>query len=227
MNVEETLTELKSLGTEQNRKVYARHGVGEPMFGVSYANLGKLRKRIKVDQSLAEQLWASGIHDARVLATMIADPEAIKASQLDAWAKDVRSYVLANAVSALTAKTPFAVKKFEKWSASRTGWIASSGWDVLAVLAGGSELPDEYFATQLVRIEANIHRAENRVRYSMNGALIGIGLRNETLQAAAIEAAGRIGKVEVDHGETSCQTPDAAAYIRKAVASKAARKKKS
>ena len=52
----------------------------------------------------------------------------------------------------------------------------------------------------------------------MNQALISIGLRSPSLRKAAVAAAGRIGKVEVDHGETSCQTPDAAAYIAKAAA---------
>jgi len=66
------------MGTAQNRKVYARHGVGEDMYGVSYSNLGKLRKSIKRHHALAEQLWATGNHDARVLATMIADPAEMK-----------------------------------------------------------------------------------------------------------------------------------------------------
>ena len=75
MNKTQTLARLKALGTAQNRKVYGSHGVTGAMFGVSYANLGKLRKEIKVDHKLAEQLWASRNHDARVLATMIADSE--------------------------------------------------------------------------------------------------------------------------------------------------------
>lgn len=53
MTLQETLRELKSLGTEQNRKLYARHGVTNEMFGVSYANLDKLKKKIKMDHALA------------------------------------------------------------------------------------------------------------------------------------------------------------------------------
>ena len=71
MNKTQALQKLKSLGTAQNRKIYARHGAGEAMFGVSYADLGKTKKEIKTDHPLAESLWASGNHDARVLATMV------------------------------------------------------------------------------------------------------------------------------------------------------------
>jgi hypothetical protein len=82
------------------------------------------------------------------------------------------------------------------------------------------ELPDEYFENHLEMIERGIHSAKNRVRAAMNGALIGIGMRNSRLEKKALAAAARIGRVEVDHGETGCKTPDAAAYIRKAAARK-------
>ena len=80
---------LEKAGTEQNRKVYARHGGVGAMFGVSYAELGKLKKKIKQDHALALGLWESGVHDARILATKIADAEAMKASEIDAWARTI------------------------------------------------------------------------------------------------------------------------------------------
>ncbi len=74
MTVDDVLRELEALGSEQTRKTYRRHGVIEPLHGVSYGDLGKLKKRLKVNHPLALELWASGIHEARLLATMIADP---------------------------------------------------------------------------------------------------------------------------------------------------------
>ena len=68
----------------------------------------------------------------------------------------------------------------------------------------------------LVTIERQIHRSPNRARYAMNGALISIGVFKPALCNQAIEAARRIGKVDVDHGETFCKTPDAVPYIEKA-----------
>ena len=60
----------------------------------------------------------------------------------------------------------------------------------------------------------------------MNSALIAIGIRNSALESKALSAAKKIGKVDVDHGETSCKTPDAAKYIRKTVERKKQRKKR-
>ena len=59
MNVQEALDTLKSLGTEQNRKIYRRHGAGEDVYGVSFAHLKDLKKKIKTDHDLAVALWES------------------------------------------------------------------------------------------------------------------------------------------------------------------------
>jgi 3-methyladenine DNA glycosylase AlkD len=223
MKLKEAMAALEAAGSEQTRKTYRRHGVQGDMFGVSYAVLEKLRKTIKVDHELAEGLWKTGNHDARVLATMIADPNQTSAGVLTAWANDSQNHVLAGAVSTLARKTRSAESCFREWSVSPTEAVSAAGWHLLAELATHEEsLPDPFFEEQLKRIEEHIHSSMNRARYSMNGALIAIGCRNPRLEKQALQAAKRIGKVEVDHGDTSCQTPDAAAYIKKC----AARKKK-
>ncbi len=90
--------------------------------------------------------------------------------------------------------------------------------DSLAGLAAASDTstPDDYWEERLGTIEREIHTAANRVRYSMNAALIAIALRNPVLKKKALSAAKRIGKVVVDHGETGCKTPDAAEYVERA-----------
>jgi 3-methyladenine DNA glycosylase AlkD len=219
MNYAQVMKELEALGTAQNRKVYARHGGGENMFGVSFANLGKLKKQLKVDHELAEQLWASGNQDAQVLATMIADPNVLTDKQAEAWLKDLSNYGLSEMFGDLVAKSPLALKKAEKWHKSKDEWVATTGWRMIAQLAmSNSQLTDEYFDPYLELIANGIHQQKNRVRYEMNGALIAIGIRNEKLEKKAITIAKKIGKVEVDHGETGCKTPDAAEYIAKALA---------
>jgi 3-methyladenine DNA glycosylase AlkD len=216
MEYNEVMRELEAMGTAQNRKIYGRHGVRGDMFGVSYANLGKLKKKIKVDHDLAVALWASGNHDARVLATMVADPEMVTARDLDTWVKELDNYVLTDAFSGLAGKSAAGRKKINRWIKSRSEWIKSAGWNLVGGMALHSEdVDDAVLETYLKTIESGIHTAPNRVRHSMNMALISIGMRNAALEKKAVAAAGRIGKVEVDHGETSCKTPDAAAYIKK------------
>ncbi len=219
MTLAEAMKELESCGTAQTRKTYARHGVGEKMFGVSYANLYKMQKKIKVDHGLAQQLWATGVHDAQILATLIADPAQTTDSQAEAWAKVVGNYVTMGMLMRFLAKTPLARKKAEKWNKSKEEWIGAAGWGLVAQLAlNDRSLPDEYFDPYLETIERDIHKRKNRARYEMNGALIAIGLRNGKLEKKALAVAKKIGKVEVDHGETACKTPDAADYIAKALA---------
>ena len=217
MTKNEVVARLKTAGTAQNRKVYRRHGVLGDKYGVRYAELGKFTKQIKTDHDLAVQLWDTGNHDARILATMIADPAKMKAALLDSWSRDLDSYPLTDAFVVLVSKTDFAPKKMEKWAPAKSEWIAQAGWALLSHLAvKHTDLPDSFFLEHLETIEREIHSRKNRVRHSMNGALIAIGLRNPNLEQRALAAAAGIGKVEVDHGETNCKTPDAAAYIRKA-----------
>lgn len=219
MNRDQAMAELETLGTEQNRKVYARHGVTGEAFGVSYGNLEKLRKKAGKDTALAGELWATGNHDARVLATKVADPKKVSAETLDAWSADLENYVLTDAVAALAGKSPQAAELAERWSRSEKEFQAAAGWSLLASLAmqapdrGG--LPDEDLSRRLEEIETGIAAAANRVRYAMNNALIAIGAYRPALTERAVAAASAIGPVEVDHGETGCKTPDAAAYIEK------------
>ncbi len=221
MDVQEALDTLKSLGTEQNRKIYRRRGVAEDVYGVSYADLKNLKKKLKVNHDLAEGLWATSNHDGRILGAMVADPKRMDGGDLDRWAGRLRSRTETDAFAGVAAASPGAREALERWieaAGSDTEWVACAGWKVLAHLAMNDPgLPDEYFERHLARIEKEIHSAKNWVRYDMNNALIAIGIRNPTLEKKAVAAAGRIGKVEVDHGETGCKTPDAVPYIKKAL----------
>jgi len=221
MDLDTAMTTLEAAGTAQNRKVYRRHGVSDPLFGVSYAEQRKLAKKIKTDHNLARELWTTGNHDARILATLIADPEAADEGLEDAWAADLDNYVLADAFTAYLASSPRAQPVFERWRDDGDEWKGQTAWGLLSHLA----MKDDTFTDDELRgflevIEQEIHGRANRVRHSMNAALIAIGLRNEALRDAALTAARRIGPVEVDHGETGCKTPAAEPYIEKGWARK-------
>lgn len=220
MNLEQALAALEDVGTAQNRKVYGRHGVSGDMFGVSYANLEKLRKQIKKNHDLAVALWVTGNHDAKVLATKIADPKQLSASDLDDWSRALGDYVITDAFSAMAAKSPHAAEKIDAWAGADDEWVAAASWTMLSSVLVGKKHSYEtaVLEAKLATIEAEIHGRENRVRYAMNNALIAIALVDGDLQAKATAAAERIGAVEVDHGETGCKTPEAVSYIANAVA---------
>lgn len=218
MNLNSALRELKRRGTAQNRKIYRRHGIGENMYGVSFTDLRLLAKQIKLDHDLAIHLWATGNHDAQVLATLIADPQQFDAKTLDAWAKDLGNYAITDQFVGLVTRTAYWQKKAEKWHTARSEWIARAGWNLIGQLAlREPALPHGYFAPYLTKIKMGIQQQKNRVREAMNNALIAIGVRDDELQAQALEIAKTIGVVEIDHGETNCKTPDATAYILRTI----------
>ena len=222
MDCKTVLGELQKRGTAQNRKVYARHGVGECMFGVSYADLKKMTRTYRGKHELALALWASGNHDARILATMIADPERATVSLLNEWVKDLDNYITTDAFSTFVGNTPHVSKKMEQWMKSPKEWVATAGWNLLGGLAVRDEsLPDTFFKPYLKIVRGTIHQQKNRVRHSMNHALICIGVRSQGLHKLAVSVAKKVGKVEVNHGKTSCKTPDAIAYMEKTLTHRA------
>jgi 3-methyladenine DNA glycosylase AlkD len=218
------LTELEAAGSAQTRKTYARHGIGEAQYGVSYAALNALEKQVKRekqparDHQIALELWASGNHDARVLATRLADPKQMDETRLNAWVRELDNYVLTDAFSVLAARTPPAQPLAYRWIDANGEWIEATGWNVLGQLVLDGTLPDADCQRLLPRIEQEIHDSKNRVGYAMNNVVIAIGARGGALAHDAIAAARRIGPVIVDHGQTGCKTPDAGPYIEKALA---------
>lgn len=217
----EVMKELRAKGTAQNVKVYSRHGAGENLYGVSFADLRKLARRIGKDHDLALRLWDSGSEDARILATMIADPQDLKTSTVNKWIKGVHYYVLSDQLAELISRSPIAIAKMEQLMSSRGEFQRACGYAVLAsALKNGVDVPDEDCRRYLRVIEAEIHASPNRARYSMNNAVIAVGIYKPSLTREAEAAAARIGKVVVDHGDTSCRTPDAVTYIHKSLARK-------
>ena len=223
-NFSAVMAELEAVGTAQNRKVYARHGAAEPVFGVSYAELGRIAKPIKTDHALAVELWDSGNHDARVLALRVADPAVVDEPLAGRWLRDVDNYILAEGLGGLCAQSPPARELSDAWRDSPAEWTASTGWFIVTCTA---ENPDVWSAAELRglvgQIEGEIGERPNRVRHEMNGALIVIALRDAGLRRAVLAAVARIGPVKVDHGQTGCKTPDVAPYVERTLAHRAAK----
>ncbi|MEM9463738.1 MAG: DNA alkylation repair protein [Actinomycetota bacterium] len=221
--LDEAMAALEAAGTAQNRTVYARHGAGEPMFGVSYADLDRLAKPYRADHELGLELFATGNHDARQLAAKIVDPARFRVADADGWAKAIDCYITAEAVAAVVARSSHARSRSDRWRDRRSEWIASAGWGVVANTAEDDIWTTAELEGLLGQIEAEIHDRPNRVRHEMNQALITIGLRSPGLRRRAVATAKRIGPVTVDHGETNCKTPEAIGYIEKTVAYREAR----
>jgi hypothetical protein len=137
---------------------------------------------------------------------------------LEAMLKDVNCPSLSTALSNLAQRSPMAEKTMRKWVARKTDLARATGWMMLTGIA--RERPDMFslkeYGEFLTTIEAEIHQAPNRTRHAMNSALISMGTYID--ERRALSCAKRIGKVHVDHGDTSCKTQEAEPYIKKAAA---------
>jgi len=218
MSAREVLSTLKKLGKPQTAAIYRKHGAGDNVFGVLTSDIGRLQKKIKVDHSLAMDLWKTRNAEARMLALQVADPDRVSRAVADKFVKEGPVRFVGCYLSALVARSAIADTTMRDWMKSRDELTREMGYGVLAarLKSDPGSVSDADAGKILATIENEIHGSANWARYAMNNAVIAIGVFKPALQSRAIESARRIGKVEVDHGDTSCKTPNAVAYIEKA-----------
>lgn len=217
MTLTEAMAALEAAGSAQTRKTWARHGAPEPMFGVSYATLKALLKRIKVDHELALGLWETGNYDARNLAVKVADPARMSPPELDVWAQDPTAGLFSSYVAMLAVEGPHAPELVARWLSATDEGRQRAAWHLVGALATHDlDLPDPWFAKRLAELELGLHDAQNEVRRVMNACLISIGCRDAVHREAALATAARLGPVTIDHGDTDCKTFNAHEYIEKA-----------
>lgn len=220
MTVDEVLAELEALGNASTKKTLVKHGAREPIFGVKIEDLKKtLLKRVKGDQALALALYDTGNSDAMYLAGMAVEPALMTKAQLKRWAKGAYWYMISGyTVAGVAAESKHAWELALEWIDSKQEQVANAGWCTLAAWMGitpDEELPLEELKRLLDRVERQIHTAQNRVRQAMNQFVIAAGGCVAPLTPYAMSVAKRIGKVEVDVGDTACKVPLATEYIEK------------
>ena len=218
MNAQEVVATLRKLGKPQTAAIYKRHGSGDDVCGVLTSDITKLQKKIRIDHALAMELWKTGNAEARILALLIADPAKLTRRDANRFVRDRQAHFLYCYLSGLVARSPIADETMRSWMESPEEFTCETGYEILSLRLkhDPDSIRDEDAETWLATIEKNIHSSPNWARYAMNGAVISIGVFKPELRRKAIDAAHRIGEVDVDHGETTCKTPNAVAYIEKA-----------
>lgn len=231
---DDVMSELESMGSEQTRKIYRSHGASGEFFGVKVGDLKLVMKKAKKAGDahlLALELWDSGNGDARYLAGLMADADRITKKQLESWMKQADWYWLSeHAVAGVAAESPHALACARTWIDAKPEHVAAGGWATWShwvSIAPDDEIDASEIGELIDRVERTIHDRPGRVRYTMNGFLIAVGTWVPALRARALEAARRVGKVEVDMGATACKVPAADQAIAKAVARNAGKKRKS
>jgi 3-methyladenine DNA glycosylase AlkD len=196
-NADALVADLKRRANPANVAGMARFGINpKNTLGVSVADLRRLAKPYRRQHGVARLLWATGIHEARVLATIIADPARTTATELDRWALDLDSWDTCDQFCMnLVGRTPHAWAKVAKWSRDRREFVRRAGFSLIAVLATHDKTaPDENFIALLPLIRADATDERNFVKKAVNWALRGIGKRNPRLRRAALAEAKRLAE---------------------------------
>jgi 3-methyladenine DNA glycosylase AlkD len=221
MNVKQVLDELKGLGSEQIRKIFLKHGVEEPLYGVKIEELKKFQKKIKKDHGLSLGLFDSGIADAQYLAGLIADENKITPDDLRHWAANARGAMVREyTVPWVASESPHGWELALEWIASKDEDLQVAGWSTLSnviSLRPDTELDLKKIKSLLQVVKRDIHKALNRVRYVMNGFVISAGTYISSLTDECQAIGKAIGKVSVEMNGTACKVPYSPEYIQKSI----------
>jgi len=195
VTVKEIIAELKKHGSEYNRQGMKRFGINvDKAFGVNVPVMRKLAKRIGRNHVLALKLWESGYHEARHVATMIADPKLTTKTLLNRWVKDFNSWdIVDGSCSNLIRKTEYAYEMIPKWAKSNKEFVRRTAFSLIAYLAvHDKKKSDEEFLQFFPLIKEYSTDERNFVKKAVNWSLRQIGKRSSFLRDQAIKLAEEI-----------------------------------
>jgi 3-methyladenine DNA glycosylase AlkD len=221
MNVETVMEELEALGKERMKKMYTSNGAHEPLFGVATGAMKPMARKIKIDQPLAEELYATGNYDAMYFAGIIADPNGMTESDYDRWIDAAYFYMLSDYVVAVTlSESNIAQEVADKWIASGEELKMSAGWSCYCWLLGNRkdvEFSESKISNMLDLVEKTIHDSPERAKASMNNFLSTVGISYLPLHEKAVETAKAVGIVEVKRDNKKSSFLNASEGIQKQV----------
>ncbi|MGX9134623.1 DNA alkylation repair protein [Rummeliibacillus sp. JY-2-4R] len=201
MNFEMVMQELEALGKERTKKIYMSNGAHEPLFGVATGAMKPIAKKIKNNQQLAEELYATGNYDAMYFAGIIAEPKVMTESDFDRWIDTAYFYMLSDFVVAVTlAESDIAQEVADKWIGSGDELRMSAGWSCYCWLLGNRkdhEFSESKLASMLNQVKQTIHESPERTKSAMNNFLYTVGTSYIPLHEKAIETAAAVGIVEM------------------------------
>jgi 3-methyladenine DNA glycosylase AlkD len=199
MTAPEIIAELRARANPANVAGMARYGINtHRTLGVPVYELRALAKQIGRDHALAAKLWSSGIHEARILATIVDDPKQVTRRQMGAWARDFDSWdVCDQACQNLFRYTPHAWDMAVKWAQAQREFVRRAGFAMMAGLAGKDKhARDDDFIELFPLLAAAAIDERNMVKKALNWALRAIGKRNPNLCKKAIAAAREIQSID-------------------------------
>ena len=198
MQYNEVIARLKAEANPANAAGMARFGISSTnTLGISIYTLRKIAKEIKKEHELALKLWDSGIHEARLLAGFIDEPDKVTEAQLERWVNDFDSWDIVDQASELISKTPYVIKKIHEWSTREAEFVKRAAFSLIAEVAWYDKtLTDKDLEEFFTIIKNAATDEQNYVKKAVNWALRNIGKRNQALNRRAIEVAKEIQKMD-------------------------------
>jgi 3-methyladenine DNA glycosylase AlkD len=192
------LKKLKSRGSRKNIEGMARFGITtERRLGVSVPEMRRIAREAGTDHALAIRLWNSGVAEARIVASMIADPAKMTAAEMDRWVSGFDSWDVCDQVCMnLFQETPYARQKIRQWARREEEYVRRAAYALLACLAWrDKDAPDTLFTGFLPVIKRGARDERNFVKKAVNWALRNIGKRNLRLNKAALRTAREVSRL--------------------------------
>jgi 3-methyladenine DNA glycosylase AlkD len=190
---------LEQTGDGSRLQSMARYGIDTSRaVGVSVTELRRIARGLGRDHELAAALWASGVHEARILASLVDEPARVSEAQMDAWVADLDSWDVCDGVCGnLFDRTPFALAKAVEWSAREPEFEKRAGFALMAWAAvHRKDLPDSAFGSLLPVIREGATDDRNYVKKAVSWALRQIGKRSLGLNTRAIRTAERLERMD-------------------------------
>ncbi|WP_026677911.1 DNA alkylation repair protein [Fictibacillus gelatini] len=221
MDFETVMQELEALGKERTKKIYMSNGAREPLFGVATGAMKPIAKKIKINQRLAEELYATGNYDAMYFAGIIADPNAMTESDYNRWMDEAYFYMLSDYVVAVTlSESDIAQDVADKWIVSGNELRMSAGWSCYCWLLGNrkdNEFSESKISNMLDSVKNTIHESPERTKSAMNNFLYTVGVSYLPLHEKAVETAKEVGTVEVKRDKKKSSFLNAYERIQKEI----------
>ena len=166
--------------------------------GVTVTELRRFARDLGHDHELAAALWASGVHEARLLASLVDEPAMVSEAQMEAWVADLDSWDVCDGVCGnLFDRTPFALDKAVEWSSREPEFEKRAAFALMASAAvHRKDLPDAAFASLLPVIRAQAIDERNYVKKAVSWALRQIGKRSSGLNSRAVRTAEQIERID-------------------------------
>ncbi|HSW58919.1 MAG TPA: DNA alkylation repair protein [Dehalococcoidales bacterium] len=194
-----TIDRLKAMYNPVNRAGMARYGINpQNALGIPMTVVRPLAKTLGGNQALSEMFWQSGIHEARLLATLVGVPAQVTQEQMERWVAGFDSWDICDQCCMnLFALTPYAWAKAFEWGRREPEFVKRAGFVLIACLAvKDKKAEDSRFEQYFDLISEGSTDSRNFVRKAVNWALRHIGKRNQSLNRKAVTLAWEIKKID-------------------------------